>query len=81
MSRYLKLIWFKEDPWTRYHAAVGISAEKTLCGVVRSTRRILPSEKIDRCLNGGKCKKCLAVLGNLVGRKYGPGDIVEIKVE
>ncbi len=76
MSRYLKLIWFAEDPWTKYHASVGINAEETLCGVLRSTRAILPSEKF---IYGEvhKCCKCLAVLR----KTYGTEDIAEVKVE
>jgi hypothetical protein len=80
MSRYLKLIWFAEETWTKYHAAVGIKTEKTLCGIIRSTRAILPNEKKNPYIYGENCLKCLAVLGNLVGR-YGPNDIVEVKVE
>ena len=81
MSRWLKLIWFAELPWTRYHAAVGINAEKTRCGITRSTRAILPSEKSNRIGfdTGGKedCLKCLAVLRH----RYGQENIVEVKVE
>lgn len=77
MSRYLKLIWFAEDPWTKYHAAVGISAQKTLCGIYRSTRAMLPSEKLSTWEHGFKCLKCLAALR----KRYGTEDIAEVKVE
>lgn len=82
MTKYLKLIWFAEDPWTKYHAAVGIAAQKTLCGVYRSTRAILPSEKlkprkpVSWQKEGTKCSKCLAALR----KRYGYEDVVEVKV-
>lgn len=84
MSKCLKLIWFAEDSWTKYHAAVGINAEETLCGIIRSTRAILPSEKLKWIRVGHtahpvkpKCLKCLATLR----RRYGTEDIDEVKVE
>ena len=79
MSKYLKLIWFTEDHWTKIHAAVGIKAEKTLCGITRSTRAILPSEKFEpgMCAPDPRCRKCLAVLI----KRYGAEDIMEVKVE
>ena len=82
MSRWLKLIWFAEDPWTKYHAAVGIKAEKTLCGIIRSTRAILPTEKltnqsIHEQERKYKCKKCLAALRY----RYVHENVVEVKVE
>jgi len=77
MSRYLKLIWFKEDPWTKCHAAIGIKAEKTLCGATRSTRPILPSEKMNPRDKAFQCLKCLAALR----KRYGAENIVEVKVE
>ena len=88
MSRWLKIIWFKEGLWTKYHAAVGINAEKTLCRIRHSITPILPSEKrpelspyvletYRKNLNLPHCRKCLAVLR----RKYGTEDITEVKVE
>ena len=82
MSKYLKLIWFAEESWTKYHAAVGIKAEKTLCGVFHSTRAILPSEKFNvpsaiTWAQGQKCLKCCAALR----KRYGTEDVVEVKVE
>ena len=78
MSRWLKLIWFVEDPWTRKHAAIGINAVKTLCGIWRSTRPILPSEKdwhtISHYQECGKCRRVLKA-------KYGHEDVVSIKIE
>ncbi len=83
MSRYLKLIWFAEDSWTKYHAAVGINAEETLCGIIRSTRAILPSEKMRSgnlatmaVLHTQKCLKCRATLR----KRYETEDITEVKV-
>lgn len=80
MAKYLKLIWFAEEPWTKYHAAVGINAEETVCGIIRSTRPILPSEK--RLLNPhaihrlSKCSNCLAALR----KRYGREEIERVKV-
>lgn len=77
MGRYLKLIWFTENPWTRKHAAIGINALKTLCGVWRSARAILPNEKDWHTVSHyKKCGKCLAVLR----KRYGSEDIVKVKV-
>ncbi len=93
MTKYLKLIWFAEDPWTKYHAAVGIRVErnspqskKTLCGIMRSTRAILPSEKFKSYpvkekgwkdwREGTKCSKCLAALR----KHYGAENIEKVKV-
>lgn len=76
MSRWLKLIWFAEDRWTKYHAAVGINAEKTLCGIMRSTRAILPSEKGER-QRTKLCLKCLAALK----KRFGYEDVRTVKVE
>ncbi len=85
MTKYLKLIWFAENPWTKYHAAVGINAQKTLCEIYRSTRAILPSEKWgvprlrthDAFAPQDKCHKCLAALR----KHYGAEDIEKVKVE
>lgn len=78
MSRYLKLIWFAEDPWTKVHAAVGINAQKTLCGIVRSTRPILSGEKDwHNVSHFQKCLKCRAALRH----RYGFEDVVDVKVE
>lgn len=77
MSRYLKLIWFAEDSWTKYHAAVGIKAEKTLCGIIRSTGPILPSEKMKPPVNYDKCLRCLTA----IRKRYGYDDVVEVKVK
>ncbi len=77
MSRYLKLIWFAEDPWTKYHAAVGINAEETVCGIIRSTRAILRKEIKNPYIHGEDCLRCLAALR----KRYGTEDIAEVKVE
>lgn len=81
MSRWLKLIWFKEDPWTKVHAAVGINAKETLCGIERSYREILPSETYRFFTKKGskylKCKKCLAALRH----RYGHEDVVKVVVK
>lgn len=76
--RYLKLIWFAEDPWTKYHAAVGVNAQKTLCGVYRSTRAILPSEKLKapHRMRVCRCLNCLATLR----KHYGGEDIERVKI-
>ena len=78
MSRWLKLIWFVENTWTTKHAAIGINAVKTLCGILRSTRAILPSEKdwhtVSHYLQCGKCRRVLKA-------KYGHADIVTVKVD
>lgn len=80
MTRYLRLIWFFEGKWTKYHAAIGINAQKTLCGIWRSTRAILPSEKINPYIGFGDegfcCLKCVVALI----KRYGAEDVVKVKV-
>ena len=80
MAKYLKLIWFFEDDWTKYHASVGSNAKQTLCGIKRSTRPILPREKLYEP-NVWKnldlrCHNCLAALR----KRYGNEDIERVKV-
>lgn len=62
MTKRPKLIWFFEDNWTKCHAAIGINAERTVCGIFRSSRAILPSEICKSNMPMQKCLKCLAAL-------------------
>ena len=81
MSKYLKLIWFAEKSWTTYHAAVGINAEETICGILRSTRAILPSEKLIKShpsmIRIEKCLRCLAALK----KRHGAEDVEKVQVK
>lgn len=66
MKKWKRCIWFIEQGWTKVHAVVGIDGAKTLCGIKRSTRRVLNSEKNRLKLNPFEgryqnCKKCQAV--------------------
>ena len=65
-----KLIWFAESGWTKYHAAIGIKAGFTVCGIMRSNRAILSREKPTKLMKcsewfeqKGRCRRCLAALG------------------
>ncbi len=80
--RYLKLIWFTEDPWTKYHASIGMAAQKTVCGVFRSTRAILRTETLNYIVPKSEykelqCSKCLAILR----KRYGGEDVERVKVD
>lgn len=87
MSKYLKLIWFKEESWTKYHAAIGINASATVCGIIRSSfrdfrnsnRPILPRERLKYWppVKHTQCLKCLAALRH----RYGHKNVVKVKVE
>ncbi len=82
MSKYLKLIWFTGYRWTKFHAAIGIKAEKAICGAIRSTSPILPSKKFPfhrsiTTANTTRCLRCLSALR----KKYGTEDIAEVKVK
>lgn len=60
-KKWKRLIWFIEQGWTKVHAVVGINGAKTLCGIKRSTRRVLKSEQALHHQSVGDCKKCQAV--------------------
>lgn len=64
-KRWLRLIWFIEKGWTKKHATIGIKGERTLCGILRSTRSILHKEMNRQ--DKDDCKNCLGV----VNKRYG----------
>ena len=79
MSRYLKVIWFAENHWTRYHATIGIDADETLCGMKRMGR-ILPSEKYDFSTYGLPILSCLNCR-NALRKRYGYNDVQRVRIE
>ena len=78
MKKRKKVIWFVEEGWTKQHAAIGISANSTMCGILRSTRKISRSEVYWRTLNKYyRCKKCLKGLR----KHFGATDVVEVYIK
>lgn len=74
MRKRRAVIWFIEGGWTKQHVAIGIDASFTLCGIVRSTRRIGRDEMYPPISEHRQCKKCLSALK----RHFGASDIAEV---